>query len=137
RNAEVVRAMGMLPSLLERWRTGNEAVMRDTLSSSHLSAAILGITKAVRFFVQSVTLGLGAYLVLQGEASGGVMIAASILLGRALAPIEMVMGGWRNFTTTRLAYARLRSRLQSVPGEPPRTRLPEPYGHVTLEKVSY
>ncbi|MEO3388486.1 type I secretion system permease/ATPase [Mesorhizobium sp. CAU 1741] len=137
RNAEVVRAMGMLPNLLERWRAGNEVVTRDTLSSSHLSAFILGITKAVRFFVQSATLGLGAYLVLRGEASGGVMIASSILLGRALAPIELVMGGWRSLTATRIAYGRLRSRMQSVPAEPARTRLPEPYGHVTLDKVSY
>ncbi|WP_026622603.1 PrtD family type I secretion system ABC transporter (plasmid) [Ensifer sp. WSM1721] len=137
RNAEVVRAMGMLPGLLERWRASNDSSLSATLSSAERGAAILGITKFLRFFVQSATLGLGAYLVLKGEVSGGAMIASSILLGRALAPIEVAMGSWRNFLATRIAYDRLRLRLQSIPAEAQRTRLPEPYGHISLKHVSY
>jgi len=137
RNAEVVRAMGMLPGLLERWRTSNDASIAAARSSAERGAAILGFTKFLRFFVQSATLGIGAYLVLKGEVTGGAMIASSILLGRALAPIEFAMGSWRNISTTRIAYARLKARLQGIPPEPQRTRLPEPYGHISLNHVSY
>lgn len=137
RNAEVVRAMGMLPGLLERWRSSNDAFLQATLSSAERGGVILGLTKFVRFFVQSATLGLGAYLVLKGEVTGGAMIASSILLGRALAPIEFAIGSWRNMAAARIAFERLKTRLQAVPPEPQRTRLPEPYGHVVLDHVSY
>ncbi|WP_085035760.1 type I secretion system permease/ATPase [Ensifer aridi] len=137
RNAEVVRAMGMLPGLLERWRASNDASLDATRSSAERGAAILGFTKFLRFFVQSATLGLGAYLVLKGEVTGGAMIASSILLGRALAPIEVAMGSWRNFLATRIAYDRLKSRLQGIPAEAQRTRLPEPHGHISVKHVSY
>lgn len=137
RNAEVVRAMGMLPGLLERWRRSSDTSLDATRSSAERGAAILGITKFLRFFVQSATLGLGAYLVLQGEVTGGSMIASSILLGRALAPVELAMGSWRSFLTARIAYARLKSRLQAIPAEPQRTRLPEPRGNISLKNVSY
>ena len=98
---------------------------------------LLGATKFVRFFVQSATLGLGAYLVLQREVSGGAMIASSILLGRALAPVEGAMGTWRNFGLARIAYKRLQSQLQSLPDEPVRTRLPAPAGSLRLHQVTY
>lgn len=137
RNAEVVRAMGMLPGLLERWRASNDSSIAATRSSAERGAAIIGLTKFLRFFVQSATLGLGAYLVLMGEVTGGAMIASSILLGRALAPIEFAMGSWRNISATRIAYARLKTRLQGIPPEPLRIRLPEPYGHISLDHVSY
>ncbi|WP_018236939.1 type I secretion system permease/ATPase [Ensifer sp. BR816] len=137
RNAEVVRAMGMLPGLLERWRASNGSSLDATRSSAERSAAILGVTKFLRFFVQSATLGLGAYLVLQSEVTGGAMIASSILLGRALAPIELAMGSWRNFLSTRIAYDRLKSRLQAIPAEAQRIHLPEPYGYISLNNVSY
>jgi PrtD family type I secretion system ABC transporter len=137
RNAEVVRAMGMLPNLLERWKNANDATLEETQRGAGRMAGILGFTKFVRYFVQSGTLGLGAFLVIRGEATGGVMIASSILLGRAVGPIEMVMGSWRNVSMTRLAYQRLRARLEGVPPEPARTRMPEPYGYISLEKVSY
>lgn len=137
RNAEVVRAMGMLPGLLERWRTSNDSSLEATRLSAERGAAILGTTKFLRFFVQSATLGLGAYLVLKGEVTGGAMIASSILLGRALAPIEFAMGSWRNISAARIAYTRLKTRLQGMPAEAQRTRLPEPYGHISLDHVSY
>lgn len=137
RNAEVVRAMGMLPNLLERWKSTNDDSLEDTLRGTQRAAGILGFTKFTRYFVQSATLGLGAWLVIRGEATGGAMIAASILLGRALGPIEMVVGSWRGISTTLLAYQRLKGRLEGVPPEPARTRMPKPYGNITLEGVSY
>ena len=137
RNAEVVRAMGMLPGLSERFRTSNDQFLRASSIAGQRSATIIGITKFVRLFVQSATLGLGAYLVLRGSSTGGVMIASSILLGRALAPVEHLMAIWRNLGQTRIAFARLKERLQNVGAEPYRIHLPKPEGRLSLENVSY
>ncbi|HQS10622.1 MAG: type I secretion system permease/ATPase [Rhizobiales bacterium 24-66-13] len=137
RNAEVVRAMGMLPALIERWRVSNDVGVRASQEANERSALLLGFTKFARLFMQSATLGLGAYLVLKGEVSGGAMIAASILLGRALAPVEMAMGTWRNFGLARVAYYRLQMRLQSMPDQRRRFRLPSPAGFISLDQVSY
>jgi PrtD family type I secretion system ABC transporter len=137
RNAEVVKAMGMLPGLTDRFRTSNDAFLKATTVAADRSALIVGATKFIRLFVQSATLGLGAYLVLQGVATGGVMIASSILLGRALAPVEHLMAAWRNLAQTRIAYARLIERLRVLQSPPSRVRLPQPKGLMTIEKVSY
>lgn len=137
RNAEVVRAMGMLPNLMAKWKSSNDTGLDELLRGSQWNASILGVTKFVRYFVQSATLGLGAFLVIRGQATGGAMIASSILLGRALGPIEVAVGSWRNLSATRLAYQRLTARLEGIPPEPERTRMPEPYGYMTVEKVSY
>lgn len=137
RNAEVVRAMGMISGLTERWKVTNDAYLSDTLQSAERGAGILGFTKFARYFVQSATLGLGAYLVIIGQATGGAMIASSILLGRTLGPLELILGSWRSISATRIAYARMKARLEGVPPEPVRTRMPEPYGHVTVDRLSY
>ncbi|MCO6419729.1 type I secretion system permease/ATPase [Siccirubricoccus sp. KC 17139] len=137
RNAETVRAMGMLPALVERWCRSGAAGTAAWQRAGETSAWLLGVTKFARNLVQSVLLGLGAYLVLRNEMSGGGMIASSILLSRALGPIEGAMSNWRNFVSTRLAYRRLKSRLESLPAEPLRTRLPAPVGRVTLDRVTY
>ncbi len=137
RNAEVVRSMGMLPALIERWREANDVGVRAAQRASERGALLLGITKFARLFMQSAILGLGAYLVLKGQVSGGAMIASSILLGRALAPVEMAMGAWRNFGISRVAFGRLKARLQSMPEETRHIRLPEPSGFITIDQVSY
>jgi PrtD family type I secretion system ABC transporter len=137
RNAEVVRAMGMLPAMIDRWRQQNGLALAASRLANERSGTLIGLTKFLRFFVQSLMLGFGAYLVLQSELSGGAMIASSILLGRALAPVEIAMTTWRNFGLARLAYRRLKARLQSLAAEPLRTRLPRPTGLLTLDRVSY
>jgi len=137
RNAEVVRAMGMLPAMTERWTSSNNAALSAIQYAAERGGLIMGLTKFLRLFVQTATLGMGAYLVLAGEVSGGVMIASSILLGRALAPVEAAMGTWRNFVATRLAYNRIKQRLKNSPPEAERIRLPEPYGHLVLDKVQF
>ncbi|CAA0099291.1 Type I secretion system ATP-binding protein PrsD [Starkeya nomas] len=137
RNAEVVSAMGMLPALIDHWRTANNVGLQATQKASERGAFLLGLTKFARLFMQSGILGLGAYLVLKGQVSGGVMIASSILLGRALAPVEMAMATWRNFSVARVAYGRLKTRLESLPDESRRISLPEPKGQVNLQHVSF
>jgi ATP-binding cassette subfamily C protein/ATP-binding cassette subfamily C exporter for protease/lipase/ATP-binding cassette subfamily C protein EexD len=137
RNAEVVRAMGMLPALIERWRESNASSVELLRRASERGGLIVTCTKFVRVFVQSAILGLGALLVLRGEVSPGAMIAASILLGRALAPVELAMGAWRNFTSTRIAYARLNKHLQTYAPEGERTRLPTPSGRISVDKLMF
>jgi len=137
RNAEVVRSMGMLPALIERWREANDVGVRAAQRASERGALLLGLTKFARLFMQSAILGLGAYLVLKGQVSGGAMIASSILLGRALAPVEMAMGAWRNFGISRVSYGRLKARLQSLPDETRHIQLPDPSGFISLDQVSY
>ena len=98
---------------------------------------LIGLTKFLRHFVQSATLGFGAYLVLRGEMSAGGMIASSIMLGRALGPVESIMGSWRSLDGARIAYSRLKGRAEALPPEPIRTRLPAPLGIVAFDRVSY
>ncbi len=137
RNAEVVRAMGMLPALVARWQATNGTAQDALQRSSEHGGIFLAFTKFVRMFVQVAVLGLGAMLVLRGEITAGAMIAASILLGRALAPVELAMSAWRNFTATRIAYARLRARLAANPPETDRIRLPTPTGRLSVDKITY
>jgi ATP-binding cassette subfamily C protein/ATP-binding cassette subfamily C exporter for protease/lipase/ATP-binding cassette subfamily C protein EexD len=137
RNAEVVRAMGMQAAVVRRWSSLNEAALAATQLAAERGGAFVGCTKFLRSFVQMAILGVGALLVLKGELTSGGMVAASILLGRALAPVEQAMGAWRIFTSARLAYGRLKTRLVSLPREPARTRLPEPVGRLTVESLTY
>jgi ATP-binding cassette subfamily C protein/ATP-binding cassette subfamily C exporter for protease/lipase/ATP-binding cassette subfamily C protein EexD len=137
RNAEVVRAMGMLPTMVERWRTVNERTLEAAQRSSERSGAIVGLTKSLRFIVQVAVLGLGALLVLDGELTPGSMIACSILISRALAPVEAAMTAWKVFTAARIAYGRLKARLVTLPPEVERTRLPVPLGRLEVERASF
>ena len=137
RNADVVRAMGMLPAIIERWKTTSATAQRAVLTSAELGGILVGLTKFVRFLVQVAALGLGAWLVLRGELTPGAMIAGSILLGRALAPVELAMSVWRGFSSARIAYGRLKLRLQNGPAQLTRTRLPAPTGRLAVENVTY
>jgi PrtD family type I secretion system ABC transporter len=136
-NAEAVWAMGMLRAMTERWRHKNADRLNASRRGYETGALILGTTKFVRLFVQSAMLGLGAYLFTAGELTGGAMIASSILLGRALQPIEIAVSSWRGWGAARAAWSRLQMRAQFVPPEPVRTRLPEPAGRVTFDRVTY
>ncbi|SED49034.1 type I secretion system permease/ATPase [Rhodobacter sp. 24-YEA-8] len=137
RNAEVVRAMAMLPALSARWEESNNAALAATQRAAERGALILGLTKFLRLFVQSAILGLGAWLVIRGNVSGGVMIASSILLGRALGPVEAAMSTWRNLMGARIAFRRLKTRLGAIPAEPERFLLPSPTGRITMNRVSF
>ena len=137
RNAEVVRAMGMLPAMIERWRSIHERTLEATQTASEWSGVIVGITKATRLLVQIAVLGLGALLVIKTSLTAGSMIACSILIGRALAPVEQAVTAWKVFIAARIAYSRLKSRLLTLPPEAQRTRLPAPCGRLTIEAVSF
>ena len=137
RNAEAVSAMGMLPAMIDRWRRTHDAGLTLVRRGGEIGAILLSLTKFVRFFVQVAILGLGAMLVLNGRLTAGSMIAASILLGRALAPVEVAISAWRNFTSARIAYDRLKAHLEAYPSEEPRTRLPAPAGRISIDNLTY
>ena len=137
RNAEVVHAMGMHPAIISRWQTCNGDAMEATNKAAERGGVLVGFTKFIRFFAQVAILGAGAYLVINSSLSAGAMIAASILLGRALAPVEVAMIAWRNFSATRIAYARLKARLNDHVVDGDRTKLPPPKGHLLIQNVSF
>ena len=134
-NAEAVHAMGMLGNVRSQWQPGHQEVQGLQSRASVRSAGFTTASRNLRMLVQSLILGLGAYLVLEQEISPGVMIAGSILLGRALAPIDQLIGAWRGFSAARSQYQRISELLNGVPEEPQRMPLPEPKGRLTFEQV--
>ncbi|MGM0767984.1 MAG: type I secretion system permease/ATPase [Pseudomonadota bacterium] len=134
-NAEAVHAMGMLGNVRAKWQPQHEEVQALQSRASVRSAAFTTSSRNIRMLVQSLILGLGGYLVLQQEISPGVMIAGSILLGRALAPIDQLIGAWRGFSAARSQYYRITDLLNEVPEEPDRMNLPAPKGNVSFEQV--
>lgn len=135
RNAEVVESMGMLARIRDRWQERNRRVLALQGIASDRSGVITSLSKTIRLIVQSLVLGLGAYLAIKQEISPGLMIAGSILLGRALAPIDQMIGVWKQFISARSQYSRLNQVLISVAEEPERMSLPAPIGNVTADAV--
>lgn len=135
RNAEVVTAMGMLPSLFERWRQRNHRVLALQATASEWSGALSNLSKTLRMILQSLILGLGAWLVIDHQITPGLMTAGSLLLGRALAPIDLMIGSWKGFVTARGQYGRLNTLLRQIPAEPQRMPLPAPVGNLAVEQV--
>jgi ATP-binding cassette subfamily C protein len=137
RNAEVVRAMGMMPGLLQRWdRDRSQALERQVVASDR-AANNASMVRFLRLSMQSLILGLGAYLVIDRLATIGVMFAASILLGRALQPVEQIVGAWRNMISARGAFHRLKALLASHPLPDPALALPRPAGRLSVEGLIY
>ncbi len=137
RNADVIEAMGMMPNLIERWESRSGEAVRLQALAGDRGAMITSLSKFVRVAIQSLILGAGAYLVIQHEATGGVMIGASIILGRALAPVEQMIAGWRNLIAARGAFQRVKAALAALPPRNTRTQLPAPKGRVSLEGVVF
>jgi ATP-binding cassette subfamily C protein PrsD len=135
-NAESIIAMGMLGAVTRRWGLAADNLARTQQRSADRTAFYGSITKGVRYLLQSAVLALGAYLVIQGQATGGLMIAASILTSRALAPIEQVVMQWRGFVNARQAAARLAQVLASteIPVRP--TQLPLPTNRLNVEELA-
>jgi len=136
RNAEVIAAMGMLPALMARWLKLNNRVLQLQAEASQKAGAISSITKFVRVSMQSLILGLGALLVLQGKVTPGMMIVGVILLGRALSPVEQLIGAWKSWSSTRSAYQRLNELLAANPLRETGMALPKPLGEVSVEAVT-
>lgn len=136
RHAEVVKAMGMLMPLFERWRAFHEASLERQMHATDRANGIGAATRFVRLSLQSLVLGLGALLVLDSAISPGMMIAASILVGRALSPVEQVIAVWRQWGTARQAQRRLDALLREAPAQVQRMALPAPKGAVSLERMT-
>lgn len=136
RNAEVVAAMGMSEDIRRRQDQLYAKVLDKQTEASKKAGLLTGISKSFRMIVQSLLLGLGAYLALNQQISPGMMIAGSLLLGRALAPIDMLVSTWKGFTLARSQYARLNELLENIPAEPDTMSLPAPDGQLSVEQVS-
>jgi len=136
RSAEVVRSQGMSTAVSTRWHSMRDKALDDTVSASDWTGLFSAITKSFRLFLQSAMLALGAYLVLQGEMTAGAMIAGSILLGRALAPIEQTIGQWQTVQRSRAAWGALAELLRTTPPQPKTHALPPPLPNVMFNGVS-
>ena len=126
RDAETIESLGMRGAAMTRWRAAREEAMVAGLAAADRGGGFTVATKTWRLFLQSLMLAAGAWLVLRGELNAGEMIAGSILLGRALAPVEQLVGGWSGVQAARQSADRLAGILGAAPAEPPRTRLPRP-----------
>lgn len=137
RRADDIQAMGVLPAIMERW--GRMSVKRLNAGDgvARTSAMFFGAGKAVRQALQVTTLAWAGYLVLQGSLSGGVIFAASLIMSRALMPIEQLIGGWSTTMEAKAAYATLQSVLREADSERSRTRLPDPAGLLEAEALTF
>ncbi|HEX6735977.1 MAG TPA: type I secretion system permease/ATPase [Azonexus sp.] len=135
KNAEVIEGMGMLAAIRGRWFDKHRIGLLRQQEASDRASVIGAFTRFVRLAQQSLVLGLGALLVIEGELSSGGMIAASILMGRVLAPVEQVIGAWKSLVAARTSYERLQKMLEAFPVRAERMPLPPPTGQVRLENL--
>ena len=135
RNAEAIEAMGMLGRVREYWYRKHENFLKLQAMASERASVISAITKAARLTFQSSILGLGAYLAVKNDITPGMMIAASILLGRALQPVEMAIGTWKQFIATRTSYLRLGEILGVLSDRQTEMSLPAPTGVLTVKNL--
>jgi ATP-binding cassette, subfamily C, bacterial exporter for protease/lipase len=133
RNAEVIESMGMLPNLMNRWFKMHGKFLQLQGEASEKAGIVTAITKFVQVSVQSLVLGLGALLAIEGKISPGMMIAASILLGKSMGPVQMLIGVWKSWASTRSAYGRLSKLLEDNPARVSGMSLPKPTGVITVE----
>jgi PrtD family type I secretion system ABC transporter len=136
RHIEIISALGMIPMLGKRWQAQNREALLLQIQASDYMAKLSAIGRYIRLTLQSLVLGVGAYLVLQGQMSGGMMIAGSILLGRALAPAEQLIGSWRQLVAGITAHQRLSQLLADNDIEQAPFSLPAPMGHLAVEQVT-
>ncbi len=134
--SEMVQALGMRDAAFGRWQIARAQSLDATIDAADASGTFSAMTKTFRLFLQSAMLGLGAYLVLQGELTPGAMIAGSILLGRALAPIELIVGQFATFQKGREGWQNLSKLLGNVPPDDTRTNLPVPQARITADQVT-
>ncbi|MEO1305724.1 MAG: type I secretion system permease/ATPase [Pseudomonadota bacterium] len=137
KNAEVIEAMGMRGALLARWRALDDQAAHAAERAAERGGTFTGATKFLRLTAQMAVLGLGAYLVLEGQLTAGGMIAASILLGRALAPLEQLIGAWKGCVSTLLSYRRVQQLLRKLPEETETFELPEPTGRLAVRGLTF
>ncbi|MCV4282061.1 type I secretion system permease/ATPase [Pseudomonas capsici] len=135
RNAEVIESMGMLNTLIKRWSMRQNNILILQSRASDKGGVIGSISKTFRILIQSLVLGLGAYLAINHEVSAGLVVAGSILLGRALAPIDIIIGSWKGFILARSQYNRLNTILETLNTIPQRMSLPPPQGNIVIDNL--
>ena len=135
RNTEVIESMGMLGNLRQRWRLWQDIYLAQNDKAQGVSGRVMAFSKFIRYSQQSLALGAGALLVIDGQLTAGGMIATNLLMSRALAPIDQLVTGWRNFVVTRVAFHRLEQLLREYPERDRNLTRVAPEGEVTLRDV--
>ena len=135
RNAEVVNAMGMRNNISKVWADKYFGFLNAQNIASDSAGVWSNLSKSLRVMFQSLILGLGAYLAINMEVTPGMMIAASIIMGRALAPLDLIIGSWKGFSSARSSYERIEGLLNDFPKDKEYMQLPAPKGEITLENV--
>ena len=136
RNAEVIRALGMTDRLTARWSRTNERYLQENIRATDVNANLGSSARVLRYVLQSSLLGIGAYLVVSDRSSGGIMIASSIMMGRALAPVEVALGSWKQLMAARQGISRLREicKITAAPPSPP-VVLPRPCRELSVQDL--
>lgn len=134
--SEMVHSLGMRGAAFDRWQVARGDALNATIGAADTAGTFTAGTKSFRLFLQSAMLGLGAYLVLIDQLSPGAMIAGSILLGRALAPLEQIVGQWAVFQRGREGWRKLSILLGSIPADEQRTQLPKPKARLVADQVT-
>jgi ATP-binding cassette subfamily C protein len=137
RNSQIINALAMIPEAVKMWGRETSGSLKAQVAAQDRNIVFSGLTKACRLITQVTLLGWGAHLSLGGELTGGMVIAASIVSGRALAPIEGAIEGWNQFNHSRAAYGRIKQLLLNSPLNFPRLRLPNPEGRLDVERILF
>ncbi len=135
RNAEVIESMGMLDTLMNRWAKRQRNIMKLQSDASDKGGIVSSTSKTFRTWSQSIMLAIGAYLVISHEINPGLLMAGSLLLGRALSPIDQMIGSWKGFVAAKVQYDRLSKVMDDLKNEPERMPLPAPEGHIQVENL--
>lgn len=135
RNAEVIESMGMLETLMNRWAKRQRRIMMLQSEASDKGGIVTSISKTFRTWSQSIMLAIGAYLVITHEINPGLLMAGSLLLGRALAPIDQMISSWKGFVAAKVQYDRLSKVMDDLSNEPERMPLPAPEGQIQVENL--
>ncbi|WP_172197888.1 type I secretion system permease/ATPase [Campylobacter sp. RM16188] len=136
RNSETIQAMGMNKNLRKIWEAKHDEFLNSHSEASAMAGIYANISKTARVTFQSLMLGLGAYLVVKNELTPGMMIAGSIIMGRALAPLDILIASWKNYKGAKESYERLDKFLTEFPAESNKTRLPDPSGYIECQGIS-
>jgi ATP-binding cassette subfamily C protein len=136
RNAEALIAMGMLPRLAARWARANSAYLASQQQTSDIGGGLGSASKVLRMLLQSGVLAVGAWLVINQQASAGIIIAGSILSARALAPVDLAIANWKGFVAARQSWTRLNNLLAAMPAQQEPMALPAPSHRLTVEGIA-
>ncbi|AYG59176.1 type I secretion system permease/ATPase [Rhizobium jaguaris] len=137
RNSQIINALAMIPEAVKMWGRETAGSLKSQVAAQDRNIVFSGLTKACRLITQVTLLGWGAHLSLSGQLTGGMVIAASIISGRALAPVEGAIEGWNQFNHSRAAYGRIKQLLLNSPLNFPRLRLPNPEGRLDVERILF